>query len=268
MRGHGGHRPIEGGQGVVSQEEAEARVVACSALLVEGPEAVEPERRPLAGAHADLEREDLGRELALLLEVAEQRPEVRDRVRDGLGAAGVRPPAGERLLEPPAGRGLPVGDPLPEEPVEPPDDAVPDGRPRLEGGRAVGGALRRVGDPVERLGERLAQGRRVDAAEVHGQLRQRQRSAGAVGGPADEDRLPEVGPVLDPVQVDAQARQETRLDGAVGDQSEQRPDDVGGPLGEEGLLRAARRDVIDVEDHLDSSVENPGRTVKVGPEDG
>ena len=257
MGGDGVHRPIERGQRVVAEEEAEARVVARPALLVERLEPVEPERRALARAHADLEREDLGRELALLLEVAQERPEVGDGVGDRLRAAGVRLPAGKRLLEPAAGGGLPVRHALPEESVEAPDHAVPDRRPRLEGDSARRALLDRVRGAAERPSERLAEGGGLDAAEVHRELGEGERPAGPVGRAPDEDRLPEVRPVLDPVQVDPQARHQSRLDGPVGDQAEQRPDDVRGPLGEDGLLRAARRDVIDVEDHRTSSVEEP-----------
>jgi hypothetical protein len=94
--------------------------------------------------------------------------------------------------------------------------------------RAVA-ALRRFGDPAERLCERLAQQGGVDAAEVHGELGQRQRSSGAVGRPSDEDRLQEVGTVLDPVQVDPEAWQEAWIPMASRDEPEEGADDLGGP---------------------------------------
>ena len=229
MRRHRVHRAVEGGQGVVPEEEAESRVVARPPLLVEGPEPVEPEGGPLAGAHADLEREDLGRELALLLEVAQERPEVRDRVHDCFGTARVRAPAGKSLLEPTARGGLPVRDPLPEEPVEPPDHAVADGRPLLEDRRTVRLAVRRVGDSAKGTGQRLAQPCGLDAAEIDRKLGQRQRPAGAVRGPPDGDGLAKVGTVLDPVEVNAEARQDARVPVAGRDEPEEGPDDLGGP---------------------------------------
>ena len=175
--GDGVHRPIERGQRVVSQEEPEARVVAGPALLVERAEPVEPERRALARAHADLEGEDLGRELALLLEVAQEGPEVGDRVRHRLGAAGVRLPAGKRLLEPAAGGGLPVPHALPEEPVEAPDHAVADGRPRLEGDSARRAVLERR--PRRRRAPERAP-RRARRARRGGGPRRARRGRGAL----------------------------------------------------------------------------------------
>ena len=258
VRGDRVHRPIERGQGVVPEQEPEARVVAGPPLLVEGPEPVEPERRALARAHADLEGEDLRRELAPLLEIAQERPEVGDRVRHRFGAPGVRLPAGQRFLEPAAGGGFPVTHTLPEEPVEPPDHAVPDRHPRLEGHSAHRHFLERLRGSTEGPSERVGERGGLDPTEVHRELGESQGSAGPIGGPPDENGLAEVRLVLDPVQVDSQARHQARLDGPVGDQAEQRPDDVRAPLGENGLLRTAWRDVIDVEDHRTSSVEEPG----------
>jgi len=127
---HGGQRPVQRRHGVVAEEEAKARVVSRPALLVESPEAVEPEGRPRARAHPDLEREDLRRKLAALVHVPQQRPEVRHGIRYRLRVIGVGPPAGQRLLEAASGRLLPVAQALPEEPVEAPDETVPD-RPEI-----------------------------------------------------------------------------------------------------------------------------------------
>ena len=55
-----------------------SRVEVGAALLVERLEAVEPGGRASAGTDADLQAEDLGRQLTARVEVAQQRPEVGD----------------------------------------------------------------------------------------------------------------------------------------------------------------------------------------------
>src|SRR5262249_2975496 len=129
---HGGHGPIKRRQRVVAEQEAETRIVPGAALLVERTEAVEPERGTDPRPDADLEREDLRRKLAALVHVAEARPEVADGVRDGLRVIGIRAAARQGLLEA-ATRGLlPLAQPLPEQAIELPDDAVPDGSEIVE----------------------------------------------------------------------------------------------------------------------------------------
>ena len=129
MVGDGLVGAVERGQRVVAEQKPEARVVPGAALLVERPEAIEPERGAHARAHADLEGEDLGGKLAVLVHVAQERPEVGDGIGHGLRMLGVRLSARQGVLEATPGDSFPVAEPLPEEPVEPPDDALTHGRP-------------------------------------------------------------------------------------------------------------------------------------------
>src|SRR5262245_62539300 len=132
MMRHGGHGAVERGERVVAEQEAKPRVVSAPALLVERFETVEPAAGPRAGAHTDLEREDLRGELAALVEIAEQRPEIADGIGDGLGVIRVRLSRWERFLEASARRALPLAEPLPEQAIELPDEAVANGSPLLE----------------------------------------------------------------------------------------------------------------------------------------
>src|SRR5262249_25072238 len=83
------------------------RVVAGGAGLVEGLEAVEPEGSPGARAHADLDGEDLGRELASLVELHEEGPEFSHRVADRALVVGIGAAAGQGGLEAAARQALP-----------------------------------------------------------------------------------------------------------------------------------------------------------------
>src|SRR5262249_42447631 len=132
MMRHGGHGAVERGERVVAEQEAKPRVVSGPALLVERFETVEPAAGPRAGAHTDLEREGLRGELAALVEIAEQRPEIADGIGDGLGVIRVRLSRWERFLEASARRALPLAEPLPEQAIELPDEAVANGSPLLE----------------------------------------------------------------------------------------------------------------------------------------
>jgi hypothetical protein len=113
MRRDRGESAIERRHRVVAEQEAKPRIEAGGALGVERAEAIEPGRRARPRSDADLEREDLGRKLAALVEIDEQRPEVGDGVRDGAAVVRVRASRRQRLLEAAAGRGFPVGDALP-----------------------------------------------------------------------------------------------------------------------------------------------------------
>ena len=199
MPPHRLRRPVEDAARVVAQQKAEPRVEAAPPLGVELPEAVEPLGGPRAGAHADLEHEDLGRELVAHLEVAQQGPEVRDGVRDRLGVVGVGSPARQHVLEGPTRHRLPRGDVLPEEGVEAPDHARAEGAERLErhaAGVALEGGRERRGEPPPR-----------GLPDVDRQLHERHRPAAAVDRPADRDRLAEALAVLDPVEVHPQTRE-------------------------------------------------------------
>src|SRR3989304_5154410 len=106
---------------------AQARVEARPALDVQLAKAVEPEGRARPRPHADFQDENLRRQLPVLVEVAEQRPEVGHRTGDGDGVVRIGPAARQRLLEPPPRYLLPRRQVLPEEPVETPDEALPQG---------------------------------------------------------------------------------------------------------------------------------------------
>ena len=268
-RGDRVHRPIERGQRVVAEEEAEARVVARSRAPRRGP-GTGRARAPRAGPSPRRSRGRRSRAGAGPASRGRAGASRSRRPRRRPPRGGWRPIA--RWAAPPRTGGR-------RRPPSPPtrcqksrlNRQITLSRTGVHVSRATppaGPSSTAVRGAAERPSERLAEGGGLDAAEVHGELGEGEGPAGPVGRAPDEDRLAEVRLVLDPVEVDPQARHQSRLDGPVGDQAEQRPDDVRGPLGEDGLLRAARRDVIDVEDHRTSSVENPGRTVKVGPEDG
>src|SRR5262249_33786004 len=64
---------------------------------------IQPEAGPRARAHANLEREDLGRELTALVQLDQQGPEVGDRVGNRRRIVGVRSPARQGRLESAAG---------------------------------------------------------------------------------------------------------------------------------------------------------------------
>src|SRR5262249_54069756 len=124
MSRHSGQGSVEGRQRVITEEKSEPRVVPRAALFVERSETVEPETGASSRANADLEREDLRGKLAALVHVAQERPEVADRIRHGLRMIGVRPSARQGLLEASARCLFPLAQALPEEAVELPDDAV------------------------------------------------------------------------------------------------------------------------------------------------
>ena len=87
---HRRERALQAGRRVVAEDEVQARIEVRAALLVERLEAIEPCRGARAGANADLEPDDLGRQLTARLEVAQQRPEVGHRVGDRLRMIGIR----------------------------------------------------------------------------------------------------------------------------------------------------------------------------------
>ena len=195
-------------------------------------------------AHADLEGEDLGREMPVLVHVAQERPEVGDGIGDGLGMVGIRLPAGQGILEAAAGGPLPLAEPLPEEPVEPPDDALAHGRPVVHPDAVI--VVRGVGpERGERPRQLLPEAAGLRLAEVHGDLRERHRCARRIGRPADGDGLAEVRPVLDPVEVHAQRGQQARVHAAVLDERQQGAHQLARGCGQ----AAVRRGVVHVQDH-------------------
>src|ERR1700682_2415212 len=124
MRGDGFQRALERGGRVVAEEEPEPLVISTARLLVERLEPVEPFRGTSAGSHADLERDDFGRQSAPRFEIVQQLPEFVDRSGDGNRMIRVGGSAWQGGLETPARCGLPLRQPLPEESIELPDDAV------------------------------------------------------------------------------------------------------------------------------------------------
>jgi len=246
VRRHCGHRAIERRQGIVGEQESQPGIEAGRPRLVDRLEAIEPEAGPRARAHADLEREDLGRQLAPLVELDQQGPEVGDRVGDRRRIVGVRSAARQRRLESAAGLTLPVRQPLPEQPVELPDRAVAEGRPVVDDDPVAAVARnhgRAVADRCDGAGQIVDHPLARRPAQVDGQLGQRQALAPSVRGVAHRDGLAEIRLVLDPVEVQPQVRQHVRVETPLVDQREER----GQHVARSGL--AGLRQVVEVDDH-------------------
>ena len=73
---------------------------------------------------ANLEADDFRRQLIAVLEIAQQSPEVSDRVGDGLRVVRVGRAPGQRRLESLARQRLPVAEMAPEQAIEAPDQTV------------------------------------------------------------------------------------------------------------------------------------------------
>src|SRR5262249_46309044 len=67
-------------------------------------------------------------------------------------------------------------------------------------------------------------------AKIDGDFGERQRFAFRVCCPADDDRVPEVGFVLDPVEMNAKRRRDSRIELAAFDQIDQRAGHKAGEL--------------------------------------
>ncbi len=199
------------------------------------------------GAHAELQREHLGGQLAAFVDLAEQRPEVGDRVPHGVRVIGVGSPAGKRLLEAAPARLLPIGEALPEETIEAPEERIAQRRPTLEveapvlfaGLAAEGG---------ERPAQSFAGFHCRGLTEIDGDFGQRQRPALAVGRAPEHHGVAEIGAVLHPVEMDAETGEVTGIGVALLDEREQRRQRLAGSRGESG------RQMVDVEDHSKASV--------------
>ena len=154
----------------------------------------------------------------------------------GVGAA-----ARQRVLEPAARRLFPVAEALPEEPVEPPDDAVAERSPVVEEDAPVVGRFgadrrkRRTDVVTNRMGRGLA--------KVDGELREREELTVALGGAPHGHGIAEVRPVLDPVEMDAQARERARIEPALLDRVEH----TGQSLA--ARRRAPALELVHVDDH-------------------
>ncbi|PYM94056.1 MAG: hypothetical protein DME04_09070 [Candidatus Rokuibacteriota bacterium] len=242
MRLDGAVCAVERRHRVIREQEAQAGIEAGGARLVEGLEAIEPEPGPRAWTHADLQREDLLRELATLVELDQQRPEIGDRVGDGRRMVRVRPTARQRRLEPPARLALPIDEALPEEPIELPDRTPAERCPVLEDG-AAGHLVLHGADRRDRVRELVAEALGPRAAHVDRELCERGRLAASAGGVADRDRLTEVRLVLEPVQVKPQAGEHLAVEPTLIEQAGERRDHLAGS-GVAGL-----RQEVDVDDH-------------------
>ena len=133
------HVFLDGGPGlvqrfrrVIAQQHAQLRIVAGAPASIQLAEPVQPQAAARAGSHADLEEENLRRQLVLGFQLAQQRPEIADGVGDRLRLMPVRDAARKRLLVAFARRRFPLLQTIPVERVELPDDAVAERSKLLE----------------------------------------------------------------------------------------------------------------------------------------
>ena len=250
---HGRDSALQAGRRVVSENEVQARVEVRAALFVERLEAVEPCGRARAGTDADLEPVNLGRQLAARLEIAQQRPEVGDRIGDRLRMVRVGRSAGQRRLEALARGRFPVAQVPPEQPVEAPHQAIAVWTELVEIEVVLDVGL---GTGVEALHRPREVGLKpggVGLTKIDGDLGQRERLPLGTGRPAQHHRVAEVGLVLNPVQMNPQGWGHPGVEDAVFDERHQRPRDqarhlaLWRTLAVPGLL--ALRNVVDVNDH-------------------
>ena len=147
--------------------------------------------------------------------------------------------AGQRRLESSAGRRLPVGQPLPEQPVEFPDETVAHrtevvqgNRPAVAGRRRGARATRPAPKRLLRIGQQRRQPFGFDLAQVDGDLGQRQHPALSIDGAPDDHRIAEVGAVLNPIEMNPQRRQRAHVDLSLLEERRERFNDPPGELGE------------------------------------
>ena len=194
------------------------------------------------------------------VEVLEERPEVGDAMRDGLGMIGVRLATRESLFVAAAGGALPVRELVPVEAVEIPGDAVAEGAKVFEG-EAVA-AARGSGDRsfvrwkrdlsvircsasngaedlfAQDFGGKLA-GVDVDIADGA-----RVSRGTGTDLPGDGDGFAEVVLVLNPIEMHAEVRELPWLEMAFFEEGAKGLDDLSGGEGGGGFLG-----VVDLKDH-------------------
>src|SRR5262245_62140414 len=123
---NGFRSPIQSRHRVIRQEKTDPGIVIGPALPIQCTKTIEPGRSPLTGTNADFEREYFLRKLVLVLEVLEQRPEIRYSIPNGFRMIGVRGTPRQSLLESLSDCVFPERQVLPEEIVEAPDDSGAD----------------------------------------------------------------------------------------------------------------------------------------------
>ena len=92
-------RRVQNRERIIRQKEPDARIVLRPPLSVEITKTIQPQRSPLAGSHTNLQNEDLGRQLLLVIHVFEQRPEVENRILHGGRMIHIGLTGGKRLFK-------------------------------------------------------------------------------------------------------------------------------------------------------------------------
>src|SRR5260221_592257 len=105
---HGELGPVERGERIIAQKNAQLGVVIGSALLIEFPKFRQPKPAADSGSHADFQNKNLRGQLLLRIKVAQQGPKITDAIRDGLRLMPIGLAAWQCLLITPAGRLLPI----------------------------------------------------------------------------------------------------------------------------------------------------------------
>ena len=136
--------------------------------------------------------------------------------------------ARERRLKTAARRRFPLAQVLPEQPVEVPDHAIAVGPEIIQvdaavvGGRGRADAPQRAPQLQTQLGGSACRRSIAISASDIGCLR--------VGGATDDDRIAEIGLLVDPVEMHPQRRRQARIEDAVLDEVHERSGDEAGQL--------------------------------------
>ncbi len=123
----GGAGLVERDERVVSEQNAQARIVIGAALLVEGLKRVKPQAAAGAGSYADFQEVNFWRQATVFVQLAEKGPEIGYAVGDGGGVMRVGSAAGQSSFVAAAGPLLPFGEVVPVKLIEIPGDAAAEG---------------------------------------------------------------------------------------------------------------------------------------------
>src|SRR5262245_30471519 len=117
---------VQGRHRVVGQQKSDSRIVLRAPFTIERSKTIQPRGGPLSCPDADFEREDFLWKLIVAVQILEQGPKVRDRVRDSIGMIGIGSSAGQGFLETMSCSGFPHWQVLPEQVVESPNQTGTD----------------------------------------------------------------------------------------------------------------------------------------------